>query len=272
MLKSICTHCSKPIKITLFLLTFLFGFFLAPANILVLNGLTHENSSQPGGKYREQIEIQNNGTDSKDVRIYIRDYWFSYTGESRHDNPGTMERSNASWIQFSPELLTLKPNEKGYIDFEVSVPSNDLLQGTYWCVIMVEGIVAPDTTSSTGGVKINTAIRYAIQVITNIGENAKRDLKFLGMELTEENQQKLLNVSVENTGDYILKPEMSLELFDADGNSAGIFKADRRKTFPGTSITATIILEGIKPGNYTAILVADCDEDHVYGTNLSLEI
>jgi len=272
MLKSIFTNKYCLLRTILIFIPFLLLSIQAGANILVLNGLTHETISQAGGNYRERIEIQNSGTEKKDVRIYIRDYWFSYSGESRHDDPGTLERSNASWIRFSPELLTLEPNEKGYVDFEVNVPQNDSLKGTYWSVIMVEGIVPPDTTASSGGVKINTAIRYAVQIITNIGETGKRDLQFAAMELIQDGDQKVLNVALENTGEYILKPETSIELFDSEGNSVGVFKADRRKTFPGTSITASIILEGIKPGLYTAILVADCDEDHVYGTNLSLEI
>ncbi len=272
MLKSNLVQLPAFARSFLFVNLLLFIAIFANANILVLNGLTHETLSQAGDKYRERIEVQNNGTEKKEVKIYIRDYWFSYTGESRHDEPGTQERSNAKWITYSPQLITLGPNEKGFIDFEVTVPSDDSLQGTYWSVIMVEGVVPPDTTASAGGVKINTAIRYAIQVITNIGETAKRDLQFIGLELAGDGGQKMLNVAMQNTGDYILKPEMSLEIFDAEGNSAGVFKADRRKTFPGTSITSSIILEGIKPGNYTAILVADCDEDHIYGTNLSLEI
>ncbi len=272
MLKLIVLNSNRIQRVSILLFAFSLICFISNANILVLNGLTHENMSQPGGTYKERIEIQNSGTEKKDVRVYIRDYWFSYTGESRHDDPGTMQRSNASWINYDPELLTLEPNEKGYVDFEVNIPQSDSLTGTYWSVIMVEGITPPDTTAGSRGVKINTAIRYAVQVITNIGETGNYDLQFLGMELTQEAEKKVLKVAVENTGDYILKPEMSLEIFDADGNSKGIFKADRRKTLPGTSVMTSIVLEGIKPGNYTAILVADCDEDHIYGTNISLEI
>jgi len=272
MLKSIVLNSTRFQKFSLLLFIFSVICFNSNANILVLNGLTHETASQPGGTYKERIEIQNSGTEKKDVQVYIRDYWFSYTGESRHDEPGTMKRSNASWINYNPQLLTLEPNEKGYIDFEVNIPQNDSLNGTYWSVIMIEGITPPDTTAGSRGVKINTAIRYAVQIITNIGETGNYDLQFLGMELAQETNQKVLKVAVENTGDYILKPEMSLEIFDADGNSKGVYKADRRKTLPGTSITASIILEGIEPGKYTAILVADCDEDHIYGTNISLEI
>ncbi len=272
MLKSIIINYRICFK-TLFSFFILFAIVIsAHANILVLNGLTHENSSNQGETYRDRIEIQNNGTDKKSVKIYLRDYWFSFTGESKHDLPGTMERSNAAWINYSPQLLTLEPNEKAFIDFEVNVPQNDSLIGTYWSVIMVEGITPPDTTSATRGVKINTAIRYAVQVITTIGDAGKKDLQFLGLELVKDNDVGVLNVAVENTGECILKPEMSLEVFDASGNSLGIFKADRRKTFPGTSIKSSLILEGIKPGNYTGILVADCDEDHIYGTNISLEI
>lgn len=272
MLESIIENRFSLYKWIVPALIILMGSLQLNANILVLNGLTHEQTSQPGETYRDKIEIQNNGTEAQSVKVYARDYWFSYTGESRHDMPGTMERSNAAWVNYSPQLLTLGPNESAIIDFEVQVPDNDSLKGTYWSVIMVEGIIPPDTAASTRGVTINTAIRYAVQVITNIGETGKKDLKFLGLELTEKGEDKVLNVAVENTGESILKPEMSVEVFNQDGNSLGVFKTDRRKTFPGTSITSSIKLVGIEPGKYTAILVADCDEDHIYGTNITLEI
>ena len=255
----------------LFLLLF-FAINFAEANVLVLNGLSHENQNQPGGQYRGQIEVQNNGITVESVKVYLRDYWFSYTGESKHDLPGTLARSNANWIKYNPQLLTIEPGEKTAIDYEVNIPADDTLRGTYWSVIMVEGVVPPDTTASTGGVKISTAIRYAVQIITNIGESGRKDLQFLGLELGKEDDQSVLNVAVQNTGESIMKPEMSIEVFDQNGTSLGVFKAERRKTFPGTSIQFSIVLEGVKPGSYTAILVADCDEDHIYGTNISLEI
>lgn len=257
------------------LIVFVFIFYAATegrGNIVVLNGLTHENVSRPGESYRETIEIQNTGDTEKSVRVYLRDYWFAYTGESRHDPPGTLERSNAAWINYNPQLLTLQPNEKAVIDFEVTTPDDPSLVGTYWSVIMVEGIIPPDTSAASVGVKINTAIRYAVQVITNIGDTGEKDLQFIGLELGKDGEENVLHVALENIGEGILKPELSLEVFDESGNSVGIFRADRRKTFPGTSIKSTLVLEGIKPGNYSAVLVADCDEDHIYGTNISLEI
>lgn len=270
--KPICMNRNTILKhLFLFGIFSVFISFVSHANIIVLNGLTHENEAQPGETYRGTIQIQNASEKTRSVRIYQRDYWFSCTGESKHDPAGTSERSNAGWISFNPELVELGPNETSTINFEVMIPGGSL-SGTYWSVIMVEGIVPPDTTGYSSGVTINTAIRYAVQIVTNIGETGTSDVQFLGMELGKEEETTLLHVALENTGERMLRPELILELFDEAGNSLGIVKADKRKTFPGTSVMITLRLEGIKPGNYNGVLVADCDDDHVFGTNVSFEI
>ncbi len=263
----------KKIKSTLFILLLtLVAPGISTAGIVILNGLTHENEAQPGETYRGTIQLQNTGGKSKDVRVYIRDYWYSFDGTSKHDPAGTLKRSNGKWINANPELLTLGAGEIATVDYEVKVPAADSLKGTYWSVIMVEGITPPDTSNYSSGVTINTAIRYAIQIVTNIGNSGKEDLNFIGLQLDTTSTNKLLNVFIENTGERVLKPELSIELFDESGKSSGIIKADRRKTYPGTSIAIELDLKGIPPGKYTGVLVADCDEEHIFGTNMTLEI
>lgn len=254
------------------LLLILSSFSYTKAAIIVLNGLTHENQVQPGESYRGTIEIQNAGEDEKSVKIYLTDYWFSYTGESKLDSVGSVPRTNARWIKYNPNLLNLAANETATINYEVNVPDNDTLRGTYWSVIMVEGIETPDTTKQNKGVTINTSIRYAVQITTNIGESGTSDLQFLGLQLAKENNTNILNVMIENTGERLLRPKLSLELFNESGTSVGVLKADPKKTYPGTSIKIVIPLEGINTGKYTGVLVADCDEDHIFGTNVSIEI
>ncbi len=260
------------VKILICGLLFFMGKYMSYASVVVLNGLTHEQISVIGGSYKGTIEIQNTAEVAKSVKVYQRDYLFNYAGESRHDVPGELERSNAGWITFNPELMNLAPGQKAVIDYEVKVPEVDSLKGTYWSVLMVEGILPPDTSNTKKGVTINTNIRYAVQIVTTLGNSGVSDLQFLGLEIAKEDAINILNVVVENTGERQLRPEIALELFNEKGNSAGVIKSERRKTFPGTSIMATLFLEGIKPGKYTGVLVADCDEDHVFGTNVSFEI
>ncbi len=254
-----------------FLLIFL-GSFSLEANILILNGLTHEAQLLPGEKYQGSIQVQNASNQEKSVKIYQTDYWFASTGESRHDQPGTLKRSNASWISVSQLFVTLKPNEIKSVDFEVLVPQNDSLTGTYWSVIMLEGMEPPDTTNAKTGVTINTVLRYAVQVITNIGETGTYDLEFLKLGLNRGEEGARLEVDLGNRGERVLRPEMGLELFDANGNSQGVIKAERKRIYPGTSARIVLNLAAIKPGNYSGVLIADCDEDHIFGSNVNLEL
>lgn len=259
-------------SLVFFLLFSVVFSFQSVSNIVVLNGLTHENVSNVGENYRGTIQIQNTAEQVKNVRIYQKDYWYSHTGESKHDPAGTLQRSNASWITFNPEFIELAPNEITTINYEVNVPVIDSLDGTYWSVLMIEGIVPPDTANFSSGVTIRTSIRYAIQIITNIGNTGTANMQFVGLELQKENQADIIKVKIENMGERMLKPRVSIELFDSAGNSAGTFKSEKRKTLPTTSISVKIVLEGIKPGTYNGVLVADCEDDNIFGTNISFEI
>lgn len=241
-------------------------------NILVMNGLTHEHVAIQGESKREVIELKNISDTQQSVQLYQRDYWYSYTGETKHDEPGTMERSNAKWISINPVFLTLAPNETALVEFTVTVPKVDSLVGTYWSVIMVEGLNPPDTTQSQRGIKINTVIRYAIQVITNIGDTGERNLSFLNFNLKKEEAQTNLEVDIMNTGQRVLRLDTNLETYGSNGESAGVFKAEKRKLYPGTSAKITLDMTKLKPGKYSGVLIADCGDDYVYGSNLTLEI
>lgn len=243
----------------------------ALGSIVILNGLTHESTALPGETYRAQIEVQNVAEVQKSVRIYIKDYWYNYKGESRHDEPGTLERSSGNWITLQSDLINLAPQERTFVNVEVKVPEGENVYGTFWSVVMVEGITPPDTSQSTG-VSINTALRYAVQIITNIGNTGSSNLKFAGMNLAKDEKSSVVQVILENTGERLLRPEVSIELFDGNGASVGTITADPRKTLPGTSIIVNLVLEGIKPGTYSGVLVADCGGDNIFGTNVSFEL
>lgn len=250
----------------------LLAYTVASANIVVVNGLTHEFQVVPGQEYNGAIEIQNASDEAKSVKIYQTDYWFSFTGESRHDDPGSMERSNAGWIKPGLSFVTLQPNETQMITFEIKVPQANNLNGTYWSVIMVEGVENPDPETAKTGFTINTVVRYAIQVVTDFANSGNANLEFIRLGLVSEEGIPVLEADIENTGDRLLKPVLSIEIFNEHGDSQGVIRIDRRRIYPGTSIRAHIRLEGIKPGHYSGVLIADCGDDYVFGTQLNLEL
>jgi len=253
-------------------LIFLTGILKSRANVLVMNGLTHENQLSPGEKSTDRIQLQNASGQVKSVKIYQTDYWFSYKGESFYDKPGTIKRSNAAWITVSQLFVTLQPNEIKDIEFEVRVPQNDSLTGSFWSVIMVEGMAPIDTSASKQRITINTVLRYAIQVVTSIGNTGTRNLEFLNFGLGKEEGTTYFEADIENTGERMLRPEVGLELFDKNGVSQGVKKVEPKRIYPGTSVKMKVPLDGIVPGGYTGVLVADCNDDYIFGSNVNLEL
>jgi hypothetical protein len=239
---------------------------------MVVNGLTHEVQLLPGEKFQGTIQLLNNSSITESCRIYQTDYFFKNTGESWYEKTGTIQRSNGSWIKVSSRLVTLNYNVTTAVNFEVTIPSDSTLKGTYWSVIMIEGITPPDTAKTRNGLTINSVIRYAVQIITHIGDTGTRELKFINVNLIKNNPVTGLDIDMENPGERALRPKVSVELFDGNGLTQGIFTTDPMRIFPGCSIRVRIPIEALKPGKYKGVLVAECEDDYIFGSNIEVEI
>ncbi len=240
--------------------------------VAVLNGLAHEFNVTPGNTYQGKIELQNAAGTAQVVTLYQSDMSTMHTGETFYTDSITNDRSNMSWISISSLGLTLDNEEKGSIDFQITVPSSSTLSGTYWSVIMVEPRDPIHVQEDKSGYSIQSKIRYAIQIVCNIGETGTTDLKFLNISQESFNNKQYLEVDVENSGQVLIKPTLSLELFDEQGNSLPILKAEKQRIFPNSSKKFIIEIDEIKPGVYQGILIADCDTDDLFGVNITLNL
>jgi len=257
-------------------LIFLSFAFLFPVttygSIVVINGLTHIHEANNGEIVRGVIEIQNTGFETKAVRVYQKDYLFSHSGEIFYNEPNSNPRSNAQWIDFSPSYLELAPQQKTVINYEITIPTGQELSGSYWSVLMVEGIlpIAPELPQK--GLNISTIMRYAIQLATNIGESGTNNLEFIEAKLDKIDGNPVGSIALVNSGERLLIPEVSIELFNEEGQSVSIVKATKKKIYPGTSTRFLLELGDLPKGTYQAIVLADCSEADVFGLNLSLSL
>lgn len=266
---------SKYTKIPAFLIAFSFSLIFhssAYCSIVVINGLTHIHEANNGEIVRGVIEVQNTGFETKAVRVYQKDYLFAHSGEVFYNEPNSNPRSNAQWIDFSPSYLELAPQQKTVINYEITIPTGQELSGSYWSVLMVEGIlpIAPELPKS--GLNISTIMRYAIQVATNIGESGTNNLEFIEAKLAKIDGKPVGSVALVNSGERLLIPEVSIELFNEEGQSVSIVKAPKKKIYPGTSTRFFLDLGDLPKGTYQAVVLADCSEEDVFGLNLSLAL
>jgi len=240
--------------------------------VAVLNGLSHEFNVIPGNTYTGTIELQNATDIAQVVMLYQSDMSTSHSGETFYADTVKNDRSNKNWIRLANINTTLESEEKTTIDFEITVPNNNRLSGSYWSVIMVEPRDPIHVQEDASGYSIQSKIRYAIQIVCNIGETGQSDMQFLNISQETLEEKHYLQVDVQNTGQILLKPALSLELFDISGNNFPIIKAEKQRIFPNSSKKYILEIEGIQSGTYQGILIADCGTDDLFGVNVTLHL
>lgn len=240
------------------------------ASIEVIGSLKHVNNASAGETYTGEVELQNSGDEPQEVTVYQTDLLYNFEEFTYYDEPVTHPRSNAPWIEFSPKTLILQPNERAFVQYEVKVPENDTLNGTYWSAMMVESVnpILPDTS---GQLNIQTITRYGVQIITEMNDRGEGNLKFFEPIVQTEEGKLILAVDIKNTGDYYIKPEVSIEMFDEEGNSVKKIKATGKGLFPYTSSRFRMELEGLEPNQeYQSLIIAAGKGEDVYGLEYTL--
>ncbi|MFO7891624.1 MAG: hypothetical protein R6V04_14945 [bacterium] len=264
--------CVNYLKIFFIFFVFIFGSKLySQSQIAIAGELTYEQNILPGNDESAALSIRNLGSDSVLVRVYQKDYVFYYDGTTDYPEPGTIERSNATWITYTPTRFYVPGNAEVIVNFGVQVPSSDTLAGTFWSMLMVEPMdeIVPEKKE---GISVNTVIRYGIQIITNTGNTGEKNIEFLDVNLMKDEDKRVLLVDIENVGERIVRPSVWAELYDATGKKIGLFDSIMARIYPGTSIRKKIELKDVEPGMYKTIIIADCGEDDLFGLDYTLEI
>jgi len=209
------------------------------ANVAIIGGLTNEHIAKPGETYQGNITLANLDEEPQEVRIYQTDYAFFADGKAIYGDPGSIARSNTSWITFSPSRLTIPPKGNSEVIYTVKVPLSMELIGTYWSMIMVEGLpnVTPeDIQDDKPKVGIKTVIRYGVQMVTHIRDTGIRKLKFLDTKLIKADNGKILQVDIENIGERMVRPLLWCEIYDTKGTLITRLEGRKLRTYPGTSV------------------------------------
>jgi hypothetical protein len=160
------------------------------------------------------------------------------------------------------------------LHYTIPVPEDMGLSGTYWSMLMIEGINAENAQTPEGKNKIalNQIMRYGIQVVTNIGLSGEKKLEFKKTKLVKNPGKRILEEDLENIGERWLTPVLWVELYDKSGELKGRFQGGNSRIYPQTSSRFKVDLSSVKEGEYKALIIADCGGEDVYGISSKLKI
>lgn len=253
----------------------------AQAQISVRSALSDDREVAPGATYEGTIVVENETAEPQQAKIYQTDYLFHHNGTNEYAAPGSMPRSNAAWVQFSPAVLTLPPGESLPVQYVVTVPEtlgDEVPEGSFWSLMMVESIPAtspgstlPDTGEPHHGVW--QVMRYGVQLATHVRDTGTPEITFDGTELQRRaDGEAVLRLNLVNTGSRMARPDVWVELFDPSGLPKGRLEGTKNRIYPGTSVQQRIDLGSLPAGSYKALVVVDAGGDDLYGAEYVLEL
>lgn len=241
------------------------------ASVIVVNGLTHIYNGVSGTQIKGEVVLLNNSNVDQTIHFSLNDAIFSCTENRIFSNSITHKNSSLSWFDGSLIDKTLSPKEKFTYQFVINVPNDATIRGTYWSMLMLD-IDNPIRKEKIGNnIGLNTKIRYAIGLLTNVNTYTEVNIDFQKVDLKKDTSTKKLEIKINNLNQYVEGIKLSLEVYDANGKKIFESATLRNMVFPGFCKDYSIDLSTLENGQYECLLVADTREKFV-GTNISLLI
>lgn len=228
--------------------------FLAPVLFARPNSApTQHNERQAsfGEVYTGTFLLANTSSKDKLLRITKADVALSSFGEPHYFSAGTMLKSNANWIDFSPEQLVLKAGEETHISYTVSVPDGHIKSGRYWSALLIN-----EEDTEWDATKPRDPTKTAIQITTHVQRDNNFRLKIKDTRLVQIENRPAIEVAIENPSQRFLNANIWAEIYDQSGHYVERYMGQTVKLAPGQNTTTQIELDGLRVGKYKAILAS----------------
>jgi len=243
-----------------------FLFLIFPpqrANAVSVEMGPFELALKPGEVYLGSVTVTNEKPEPVTIRLYLGDWAQTDDGE-QYPETGTEPRSLSKWMQVYPTQMTLDPDESEEAYFQVIVPDDPGLSGSYWGIFFVEGEPQPDEDdnpkSEKATIGLNIVVRHGVKVYVTIPDTGEKKAEFVAA-WTEQPPEGGLDfiATFENQGNTYLRPKVWLELRDLSGATAYSEEYRTLSILPGIRRDYKFELRelNIPPGRYIALIIAD---------------
>lgn len=197
-------------------------------------------SISPGQTGYGEIIMENPTERERTMRLYLEDWYYlpAADGSKEFVPAGTLSRSCAPWITFSPAEFTLLPFSRQKISYSIKVPEDAL--GGYYAALFFEtllGKLERPREGMSAGVSLNVRIASLFYVEARGKVNRKAAIKNLKLEKGSSPDQLLIQLDFVNTGNVDITAGGTFHIMDEQGmvyargefNDVYAFPADKAK-------------------------------------------
>lgn len=224
--------------------------------------------TNPGETLEQTFTISNSIAQNKVIRIRLIDWDDTPDGRTLFSPPGELDRSCASWIEYSPETVELAPGKQQVISVKMCVPS--VAVGTYWAAFLVDS-PAQRTNESEQGIRARTQFLIKIYQTSLPATKTGRidDVQVAGLN------PLAVIVEFSNTGQILMQEvQATATLQDQSGQTLGHFSVDPFSVLPGRTrkivIGSSFYMQ--VPGTYLITAIMDYNEEYIVAGQVALRV
>ncbi|MFO8034657.1 MAG: hypothetical protein R6U88_05815 [Candidatus Bipolaricaulota bacterium] len=238
----------------------------ASGSALQITQLEFEFTLMPGEEREFSFQVRNDGESAQRITTQLGDWKRAPTGGHHFLEPGALPRSLADWLEVSPHSFTLGPSEVQEVSGTVRVPpaNPDLLGGTHWAVIFVQG--EPRLQEHEGAMVLSVE-RFGVKVLVDLPPR-ERDATIQALEPGGLNPL-WVEIEVANTGNTNLSGiEGNVIVYDQTGEELGRYAIDSFSCLPGAKriVHVETDLQLSEAGDYNILVTVDAGLDHLIAT------
>lgn len=260
-------------KNLIILILALFGYNQqAFCSVIISNGLTHNLDVSSKSIKEGKVLLKNIGDKPQAIKVYFNDLTSDCKGKIDYVKAGENLRSLYPFVNVNNTDYTLQPGEEYELSYRIDLTKNEFDNGSLWVLLMIEVVDPVSKTTTAQGFEIGSKIRYAVQLIANIGQKNAEAISFSNVKIAKDiNELRVLEASIENGGRFMAIPNVNIQIFDEKGLKVKDLSVPSKKIYPQNCQSFSLPLADLPKGKYQAVLLAEYLEESI-GVNIDLEI
>jgi hypothetical protein len=180
---------------------------------------------------------------------------------------GMEPRSLLPYVTYVHDMVTVPPGKTAAIPFDVDIPEDPSLNGSYWFVMMTEQVtedevIFPEEEEEPEApvIGVQHKLRFALVFMVTIKDSEHvLKAKFSGIKIVKESGIPRVTATLSNQGNVYIKPEPWLEIRDSTGALTHTEDGNRRTVLPESGLDFNFFLKDtlFNPGEYLLLVIAD---------------
>lgn len=244
----------------------------------------HDYTAIPGSTINGIINVNSSRNKVVGITITKGDWWRSLDDQGHYqwiDETGKEPRSLLPWLTYSPEVADLPANGKIVVNYQVRIPNDPLIKGSYWAALFVSSVQsqeelaklkAKDPSKPTFGIKI--VYRYVALITVTISNSEPPSAKFTNIKVVDSENGPQAIVYVENSTLTLVKPKYWIQIKDTSGKTVYQSNKSEFMLLPESNRAVKIRLtdKPIGAGEYLLLIVADYGAPKLIGVQAKVTI